>query len=111
MKKELKNQDHENKRWCKRIPGLEGSKLLNSYAALYDVTPDWIPFVGPRDGIKGYYDASGGSGHAFKTGPIFARELAEWITKNVVKDDFKQFSYDRTKNGEMFVQAFGGNRV
>ena len=99
------------KRWCKRIPGLEGSKLLNSYAALYDVTPDWIPFVGPRDGIKGYYDASGGSGHAFKTGPIFARELAEWITKNVVKDDFKQFSYDRTKNGEMFVQAFGGNRV
>ena len=99
------------KRWCKRIPGLEGAKLLNSYAALYDVTPDWIPFVGPRDGIKGYYDASGGSGHAFKTGPIFARELAEWITKNVVKDDFKQFSYDRTKNGEMFVQAFGGNRV
>ena len=99
------------KRWCKRIPGLEGSKLLNSYAALYDVTPDWIPFVGPRDGIKGYYDASGGSGHAFKTGPIFAQELAEWITKNVVKDDFKQFSYDRTKNGEMFVQAFGGNRV
>ena len=99
------------KRWCKRIPGLEGSKLLNSYAALYDVTPDWIPFVGPRDGIKGYYDASGGSGHAFKTGPIFARELAEWITKNVVKDDFKQFSYDRTKNGEMFIQAFGGNRV
>ena len=61
--------------------------------------------------LKGYYDASGGSGHAFKTGPIFARELAEWITKNVVKDDFKQFSYDRTKNGEMFVQAFGGNRV
>ena len=99
------------KRWCKRIPGLEGAKLLNSYAALYDVTPDWIPFVGPRDGIKGYYDASGGSGHAFKTGPIFAQELAEWITKNVVKDDFKQFSYDRTKNGEMFVQAFGGNRV
>ena len=54
----------------------------------------------------------GGRGcvEAVCSGPGISR-LAEWITKNVVKDDFKQFSYDRTKNGEMFVQAFGGNRV
>ena len=87
------------------------SKMINSYASLYDVTPDWIPFVGPRDGIRGYFDASGGSGHAFKTGPIFARELAEWITKDKVKDDFRQFSFDRIKNNQMFNQSFGGNRV
>ena len=98
-------------RWCKRIPGLEGSKMLNAYAALYDVTPDWIPFVGPRSGIEGYYDASGGSGHAFKTGPIFGRELAEWIVQGTVRDDFRQFSYDRISEKNMFVQAFGGNRV
>ena len=99
------------KRCCERIPGLQGSKMINSYASLYDVTPDWIPFVGPRDGIRGYFDASGGSGHAFKTGPIFARELAEWITKDKVKDDFRQFSFDRIKNNQMFNQSFGGNRV
>jgi len=99
------------KRCCQRIPGLQGSKMINSYASLYDVTPDWIPFVGPRDGIKGYFDASGGSGHAFKTGPIFARELSEWITKDKVNDDFRQFSFDRIKNNQMFIQSFGGNRV
>ena len=65
-------------RWCKRIPPLEGSRLLHGYAALYDVTPDWIPFMGPRAGLEGYADASGGSGHAFKTGPILARELVDW---------------------------------
>ena len=98
-------------RWCRRIPALQGSRLLNSYAALYDVTPDWLPFVGPRSGIDGYYDASGGSGHAFKTGPIFGRELSEWIVKGTVRDDFQQFSFDRISDENSFVQAFGGNRV
>ena len=98
-------------RWCQRIPSLQGSKLLHAYAALYDVTPDWIPFVGPREGLEGYCDAAGGSGHAFKTGPIFGRELAEWIANNNVRDDFRHFSYDRLASGNSFNQAFGGNRV
>ena len=98
-------------RWCRRIPSLQGSKLLHAYAALYDVTPDWIPFVGPREGLDGYCDAAGGSGHAFKTGPIFGRELAEWIANNNVRDDFRHFSYDRLASGNSFNQAFGGNRV
>jgi sarcosine oxidase subunit beta len=97
--------------WCQRIPALQGSRMLNAYAALYDVTPDWIPFVGPRSDIDGYYDASGGSGHAFKTGPIFGRELAEWIVTNTVRDDFRQFSFDRLSKEKVFQQAFGGNRV
>jgi glycine/D-amino acid oxidase-like deaminating enzyme len=98
-------------RWIQRIPALQGSRMLHAYAALYDVTPDWIPFVGPRNDIDGYYDASGGSGHAFKTGPIFGRELAEWITADTVRDDFRRFSFDRLSDKETFKQAFGGNRV
>jgi glycine/D-amino acid oxidase-like deaminating enzyme len=97
--------------WCQRIPALQGSRMLHAYAALYDVTPDWIPFVGPRSDIDGYYDASGGSGHAFKTGPIIGRELAEWIVTNTVRDDFRQFSFDRLSEEKVFQQAFGGNRV
>ena len=98
-------------RWIKRIPPLQGSKLLNGYAALYDVTPDWIPFMGPRTGLAGYYDACGGSGHAFKTGPIFARELVDWIVDGEVRDDYRQFSHDRIAAGNLFQQAFGGNRA
>jgi sarcosine oxidase subunit beta len=98
-------------RWRKRIPPLEGARLLHAYVALYDVTPDWIPFMGPRTGITGYFDASGGSGHAFKTGPIFARELVDWIVDNRVCDDYRQFSHDRVAAGRMFKQSLGGNRV
>jgi sarcosine oxidase subunit beta len=98
-------------RWTKRIPGLHGARLLDGYAALYDVTPDWMPFVGPRGGIAGYCDASGGSGHAFKTGPILARELVDWMIDGAVKEDFRQLSFDRIGENRMFEQAFGGNRV
>ena len=98
-------------RWLRRLPGLEGSTLLHGYAALYDVTPDWIPFMGPRTGIEGYFDASGGSGHAFKTGPIFARELVAWIVDGTVREDYRRFSHDRIAAGALFNQSFGGNRV
>ena len=31
-----------------RFPAFAGMRLIEAYAALYDVTPDWYPFVGPR---------------------------------------------------------------
>lgn len=93
-----------------RFPPLTGMKLLAAYAALYDVTPDWYPFVGPRRGLDGYYDACGGSGHGFKIGPAIGEELAEWIVNGAVKGDFAQLSYDRLVDNNLFVQAYGGNR-
>ena len=45
----------------RRFPAFAGMKLIEAYAALYDVTPDWYPFVGPRSGIAGYADFSGGT--------------------------------------------------
>ena len=94
----------------KRIPSLEGARIVGGYAALYDTTPDWMPFFGPRRELAGYYDACGGSGHAFKTGPIMARELADWLLDDRVEDDFRQLGFDRVADGRMFVSTFGGNR-
>ena len=36
----------------RRFPAFAGMKLIEAYAALYDVTPDWYPFVGPRAGTR-----------------------------------------------------------
>jgi sarcosine oxidase subunit beta len=94
----------------RRFPAFAGMKLIEAYAALYDVTPDWYPFVGPRAGIGGYTDFSGGSGHGFKIAPSIARELANWLLTGKVADDFRQFSHDRVAAGKLFVQSFGGNR-
>ena len=29
-----------------RVPSLSGARLIDAYASLYDVTPDWHPFIG-----------------------------------------------------------------
>jgi glycine/D-amino acid oxidase-like deaminating enzyme len=94
----------------RRCPTFVGMKLIEAYAALYDVTPDWYPFVGPRSGLAGYADFSGGSGHGFKIAPAIGRELADWLLIGKVADDFRQFSHDRIDAGNLFVQSFGGNR-
>ena len=93
-----------------RIPSFAGGKLIDSYASIYDVTPDWYPFIGPRQDVRNYYDMNGGSGHGFKFGPAFGEELADWIVSGKVAEDFAQFSYDRLAAGKSFVQTFGGNR-
>ena len=97
-------------RTSKRYPTLEGMQLISAYSALYDVTPDWYPFIGPRSDINGYYDASGGSGHGFKIGPAVGKELANWIVKGETSDDFSQLSYDRLATQQLFIGAYGGNR-
>ena len=94
----------------RRFPPLAGARLVNSYGALYDVAVDWYPYVGPRAGLTGYYDASGGSGHGFKIGPAIGRELADWIVNGRTKDDFARLSYDRVAQNALFTQAYGGNR-
>jgi sarcosine oxidase, subunit beta len=93
-----------------RFPPLQGMALLSAYAALYDVTPDWHPFIGPRTGIDGYYDACGGSGHGFKVGPAIGRGLAECIAHGKTTVDFAGLSHDRIAAGQLFVGAYGGNR-
>jgi len=94
----------------RRFPPFAGMTLLASYAALYDVTPDWYPFYGPRQGIQGYADASGGSGHGFKLGPAAGAELARWIAEGEVAEDFAGLSYDRVPAGRLFANTFAGNR-
>ena len=94
-----------------RFPAFVGMRLIDAYAALYDVTPDWNPFVGPRTGIEGYADACGGSGHGFKIGPAIGRELANWLVDGVAAEDFRRFSYDRVETGTLFAGTYGGNRA
>ncbi len=98
------------RRLTMRFPTMEGAKLVDAYAALYDVTVDWYPYVGPRAGLEGYADFSGGSGHGFKIAPAIASELADWIVDGKAKPDFARLSYDRIAKKDVFAGSYGGNR-
>jgi glycine/D-amino acid oxidase-like deaminating enzyme len=95
----------------RRFPTLDGARRIDAYTALYDVTPDWMPFVGAREGVSGYFDASGGSGHGFKLGPALGKELAAWVAFDQVSEDFRALSHDRVAAGQLFQGAYGGNRA
>ncbi|MBM3535772.1 MAG: FAD-binding oxidoreductase [Alphaproteobacteria bacterium] len=93
----------------KRVPNLEGAKFLDAYASLYDITPDFYPFVGPRAGLAGYADYCGGSGHGFKIAPAIGKHLAQWIVDGRTGHEFAGLSYDRLAKGSLYG-GLGGNR-
>lgn len=94
----------------KRFPPMTGCARVDAFAAIYDVTPDWYPVVGPRGGTAGYADASGGSGHGFKIAPAVGRNLADWLLDGRTDPEMQQLSHDRFAQRRLFVQAYGGNR-
>jgi glycine/D-amino acid oxidase-like deaminating enzyme len=95
----------------RRFPPFAGMRLVDSYAALYDVSPDWNPIVGRRAGLAGYADAAGGSGHGFKIAPAIGRELAGCIVGGTPSADFAALSHDRIDAGKLISGAYGGNRA
>jgi glycine/D-amino acid oxidase-like deaminating enzyme len=94
---------------AKRLPNLQGAKLIHSYASLYDITKDFYPYAGPRSGLAGYFEYCGGSGHGFKIAPAIAGHLADWILRGRTSPEFAQLSYDRVAAGNLFG-GLGGNR-
>lgn len=100
-----------SERFERRIPGMAGARLIHSYAALYDVSADWYPYVGPRADVTGYCDFNGGSGHGFKIAPGLAHGLATWIVSGRMPfEEFQRLSYDRILEHRPIQQSYGGNR-
>jgi sarcosine oxidase subunit beta len=64
-----------------RFPVLEEAGLAESqcWAGLYEVTPDNNPILGANPALRGYYDASGFSGHGICHAPATGLLIAEEI--------------------------------
>ena len=67
-------------RLAQRMPSLGIPGQLPGAAALYDVTPDWIPIY-DRSDLAGFYQAIGTSGNQFKNAPIAGAIMAELIER------------------------------
>jgi len=60
------------------FPSLDQAKLLTSYSAAYEMTPDGIPFICPAP-IEGIYLCAGFSGHGFKITPVVGKLTADMV--------------------------------
>ncbi len=89
-------------RAVKRFPALEQSHVLRSYAALYDVTPDWHPILDGLPGVEGLYVCAGSSGHGFKLAPAAGKMMAKLIMDGKKQDDdIELFSFERFEKGNL----------
>jgi sarcosine oxidase subunit beta len=80
-----------------RVPVLEDAEILRGWAGLYAMTPDENPIIGEIPGIKGFFCATGFSGHGFQHGPAVGRILSELILDGNTGFDLSPFRFDRFK--------------
>ena len=66
-------------RLSKRLPHYSMSPSWGGVGALYTVTPDCHPLIGPVPGLDGIWVVSGFSGHGFKMAPAVGRGVAAAI--------------------------------
>lgn len=80
-----------------RVPVLKQAEILRGWGGLYAMTPDENPIIGEIPGIKGFFCATGFSGHGFQHGPAVGRILSELILDRNTSFNISPFNYDRFK--------------
>lgn len=89
-------------RAARRFPLMEKSHLANSYAALYDITPDWHAVLDAVPDYEGLYVCAGSSGHGFKLAPAVGKMMAQLVLEGKrPEDDVNLFAWERYARGDL----------
>ena len=74
-------------------------KIAHSWGGMIDVTPDAVPVISSVDGFRGFFIATGFSGHGFGIAPAAGRLMAELVTGETPVVDPSPFRYSRFSDG------------
>ncbi len=66
----------------RRLPGLDGQPVVRTWTCFYEVTPDAHFVIDRHPGLGDVWIAGGGTGHAFKHGPVIGEYLAALVTND-----------------------------
>jgi sarcosine oxidase subunit beta len=88
-----------------RIPRLETAAIKTQWAGLYEVTPDHHPILGELPGLKGFYLATGFSGHGVMHAPATGKLLAELLMTGKTSIDIRPLRYERFKEGDLIRET------
>jgi len=66
-------------RTARAIPRLADARYRRGWAGAFDITPDWMPILDVSP-IRGFWIATGMSGHGFKLSPAVGEMMAALIT-------------------------------
>ncbi|MBI4337698.1 MAG: FAD-binding oxidoreductase [Chloroflexi bacterium] len=82
-------------------PALKDIKLERVWAGRIDTTPDAVPVLGTVEDLNGWVFNTGGSGHGFMQGPIYAKLVSEVILDGQPSIDIRRFRFSRFKERDL----------
>jgi len=85
------------------FPSLGEVPIERTWAGNIDCTPDLLPVLGPVPEPKGFYFATGFSGHGFAMGPLMGRLMAQWLLDGKTSFDLKPMRYTRFAEGDLRI--------
>jgi glycine/D-amino acid oxidase-like deaminating enzyme len=83
------------------FPQLAGTRPVERWAGMIDVTPDEIPVLGPIERMPGLFVATGFSGHGFGIGPAAGYLMAQLAVGETPIVDLRPFRFARFAEGEV----------
>lgn len=87
------------KNFDKRLPGLAGTKFVETWSGMIDATPDVVPVMDEISACPGLFLATGFSGHGFGIGPGAGRVMADLVCGNTAGHDLDRFRFSRFSDG------------
>ena len=82
-----------------RIPKLEEAEVANSWAGLYETTPDHHAIIGFSEEVEGFFVNAGFSGHGFMHAPGAGLLAAETIVGRKPSVDISRLALNRFAKG------------
>ncbi|TCJ02471.1 NAD(P)/FAD-dependent oxidoreductase [Cytobacillus praedii] len=86
------------------FPQLEELVFHSHVDGTYDSTPDHQAILGDVDGLPGYYQAAGMSGHGFMMSPAIGEAVASIVTGKTLKIDVSSLHYRRFANQKLIFE-------
>jgi len=88
-------------------PALGQVKVAERWAGMIEGTPDAVPVISPVEALKGFYIATGFSGHGFGIAPAAGRLAADLILGETPIVDPNPFRYVRMIDGTRLAPETG----
>jgi len=81
------------------FPAFQSMKIAERWAGVIDAMPDAVPVMSPVEKLKGFFLATGFSGHGFGLGPGAGKLMAQLVTGETPCVDPSPFRYSRYFDG------------
>jgi len=89
---------HMSKTLIRYAPILKYVNVIRQWTGYYDVTPDARPILGEVEGLKGFIQCNGFSGHGFMLSPMVTKILTDYISKGKSSDILEKLNISRFKD-------------